>query len=57
MTGPTQERIAVLEEVRALIDETIALYPLPIARAALGSLRDDIDALIESAALAWSQTR
>jgi hypothetical protein len=57
MTGPTQERIAVLEEVRALVDETIALYPLPIARVALGSLRDDIDALIESAALAWRQTR
>jgi hypothetical protein len=57
MTGPTQERIAVLEEVRALVDEKIALYPLPIARVALGSLRDDIDALIESAALAWAQTR
>jgi hypothetical protein len=57
MTGPTQERITVLEEVRALVDDTIALYPQPLARVALGTLRDALEELIESASLAWRDTR
>jgi hypothetical protein len=59
MTGPTQERIAVLEEVRDMVDAKIARCQTTLGQVppALSELRVDLDDLIETAKLAWSQTR
>lgn len=59
LNGPSSnpERIFVLEEVRDLIDALRDRQVSTDARDALGDLRDQIVDLIDTAKLAWMQTR